>query len=127
MRKQRTTRKRAGKGVTFDRVRQLALKLPEMEEAISYSTASFRVGGKIVARLNNSGESLALKVEYAVREVLMGTHPEAFYLTDHYRSYPWVLVRLSEVDEGLLKSLIEEAWRRLAPKRALAAFEASRD
>lgn len=38
-----------------------------------------------------------LKAEYAAREVLMGTHPETFYITDHYRCYPWVLVRLSNV------------------------------
>ena len=68
-----------------------------------------------------------LKVEYAAREVLMGTHPETFYLTDHYRCYPWVLVRLSKVDLDLLRSLMEDAWRTVAPKRALAAHKANCD
>lgn len=109
--------------VTFDTVRRLALELPGVEEGISYRTTAFRVSGKIIARFHQDGDSLALKAEYSTREVLMGAHPEAFYLTDHYRSYPWVLVRVANVEEGLLQKLLEDAWRSLAPKRLVAAYD----
>lgn len=118
---------RKAQPVTFDTVRQLALELPGVQEATSYRTTAFKVNGKLLARFHQDGESLVLKVEYAAREVLMGTHPETFYLTDHYRCYPWVLVRLSSVDPGLLRSLIEDAWRGVASKRMVAARDASRD
>jgi len=118
---------RKAQSVTFNTVRQLALALPGVEEGTSYGTPAFKVSGKLLARFHQDGESLVLKVEYAAREVLMGTHSETFYVTDHYRCYPWVLVRLSRVDPGLLRSLIEDAWRGLAPKRAIAAHKASRD
>jgi hypothetical protein len=118
---------RKAQSVTFDTVRQLALALPGVQEATSYRTTGFKVSGKLLARFHQDGESLVLKVEYAAREVLMGTHPETFYLTDHYRCYPWVLVRLSSVDQGLLRSLIEDAWRGLASKRMVAARDSSRD
>src|SRR5258707_3990146 len=114
-RSQEKTRK--AQSVTFDTVRQLALALPGVQEATSYRTTGFRVNGKLLARFHQDGETLVLKVQYAAREVLMGTHPETFYLTDHYRCYPWVLVRLSKVDLDLLRSLIEDAWRTVAPKR----------
>jgi hypothetical protein len=114
-------------GVTFDAVRQLALALPGVEEGTSYGTPAFRVGGRILARFHQDGESLVLKVEYAAREVLTGSHPETFYVTDHYRCYPLMLVRLKNVELGLLQGLIEEAWRGLAPKRAIAEFEAGHD
>jgi hypothetical protein len=65
-----------------------------------------------------------LKTEYATREVLMAAQPETFYVTDHYRCYPWMLVRLSTVELSLLRGLIEDAWRSLAPKRLIAAREA---
>lgn len=108
-------------------MRQLALALPGVEEGTSYGTPAFRVRGKIIARFHQDGESLVLKAEYSVREVLMGTHPEAFYITDHYRCYPWVLVRPSDVDPALLRGLIEDAWRGLASKRMVVAYDASRD
>lgn len=112
--------------VTFDTVRQLALALPGVEEGTSYGTPAFRVGGSILARFHQDGESLVLKVEYAAREVLTGTHPEAFYVTDHYRCYPLMLVRLERVELGLLRGLIEDAWRSLAPKSSIAEYEARR-
>jgi len=52
---------------------------------------------------------------------------EAFYITDHYRNYPAMLVRLSAVHPDDLRELLEEAWRRSAPKRLVAARDASRD
>lgn len=79
----------------------------------------------MLARLQKDGESLLLKVEYVAREVLMGSYPETFYLTDSYGCYPLVLVRLSNVEEALLRNLIEDAWRSLAPKRAVEAWAKS--
>ena len=113
--------------VTFDTVRQLALALPGVQEGTSYGTPAFRVGGRILARFHQDGESLVLKVEYAAREVLTGSNPDSFYVTDHYRCYPLMLVRLERVELSLLQSLIEEAWRSLAPKRAVAEYDASGD
>lgn len=113
--------------VTFETVRQLALALPGVQERTSYGTTAFKVNGKMLARFHQDGDSLVVKVEYAAREVLMGANPKTFYVTDHYRCWPWVMVRLSNVDRGLLRGLIEDAWRGLASKRAIGAFEASRD
>ena len=112
-------RGRNRRGVTHDQVRELFSRLPGVEESASRGWSAFRVNGKIIGRFRQDEESIALKCDYSTREVLMGTNPESFYLTDHYRCYPWVLVRLSKVERGLLQSLIEDAWRKLAPKRLL--------
>jgi hypothetical protein len=53
--------------------------------------------------------------------VLLQLDPETFFLTDHYRAYPYVLVRLSRVKKGQLAELLERAWRQSAPKRLVAA------
>ena len=111
--------------VTFDTVRQLALALPGVEERTSYGTTAFKVGGKLFARFHQDGESLAVKVEFAAREVLMGVNPKTFYITDHYRCWPWMLVRVASVDADELRGLLEDAWRRLASKRLLATLESS--
>jgi hypothetical protein len=83
--------------------------LPGVEEGTSYGTPAFRVSGKFLARLREDGESLVIKVEYAVREVLMAANPETFYITDHYSCYPMMLVRLSKVKPDELRGLLEEA------------------
>jgi len=120
----KSRKKRVGP-VTFETVRQLALGLPEVEETTSYGTHAFKVNGKLIARFHQDGDSLVLRIEFAAREVLMGANPETFYLTDHYRCWPWVLVRLSNVHPDELRELLEDAWRGRASKRALRAREQS--
>ena len=112
--------------VTFETVRQLALALPGVDEGKSWGTPAFRVGKKFLARLREDGD-LVVRVEFAAREVLMGAAPGTFYITDHYRDYPAMLVRLSKVDPDDLRELLEEAWRRNASKKLLAEFEERRD
>jgi len=122
--KQTRNRQSKAKPVTWDTVRQLALSLPGVVEATSYGTTAFKVNGKLLARFHQDGESLVVKVEYAAREVLMGANPKTFYITDHYRCWPWMLVRIASVDPDELRQLLEEAWRSSAAKRLVATWDA---
>jgi hypothetical protein len=109
--------------VTWDTVRELALALPGVQEGTSYGTTAFKVNGKLIARFHQDGDSLVLKVEYATREVLMGANPRTFYVTDHYRCWPWMMIRVANVRREELAQLLEDAWRSNAGKRQLAAWE----
>lgn len=122
--KQTRNRRSKAKPVTWDVVRQLALALPGVEEKTSYGTTAFKVNGRLLARFHQDKESLVVKVEYAAREVLMGANPKTFYITDHYSCWPWMLVRIANVDPDELRQLLEDAWRSCASKRAVAAWEA---
>jgi len=104
-------------------VRELALALPGVQEGTSYGTTAFKVNGKLIARFHQDGDSLVLKVEYATREVLMGANPRTFYVTDHYRCWPWMMIRVANVRREELAQLLEDAWRSNAGKRQLAAWE----
>lgn len=106
---------------TFDTVRKLADALAGGEEGTCYGTPALRVRGKLFARLREDGDSLVLRTDPATRDLLVQAHPDVLYITDHYRDYPWVLVRLSRVSGDLLRMLIEEAWSRSAPKSLRAA------
>jgi hypothetical protein len=108
-------------GVTFAAVRKLALALPGVEEGTSYGTPAFKVRGKLLARLREDGETLVLRVGFDLRDLLMNADPETFYVTDHYRGYPFVLVSLPRVARPRLRDVLEEAWRQSAPKTLLAA------
>lgn len=112
----RTTPRRTGR-LTFATVRRLALALPAVEEGLSYGTPGFRVAGKFLARLKEDGETLAVRIDFDTRDALMQSDPDTFFITDHYRGYPALLVRLETVGETRLRRLLEEAWRFSAPAR----------
>jgi len=112
-------------GVGFKALWRMALALPGVCEGTSYGTPAFKVGGKLLARVREDGESLAVMVTFEDREVLLEADPEAFFLTDHYRNYPIVLVRLSKVRAGPLRAVLGHAWRARAPKRVQAAARAA--
>jgi hypothetical protein len=125
--KQSANRRSKQKPVTWDAVRQMALALPGVEEGTSHGTTAIKVSGKLLARFRQDGDSLVVKVEYAAREVLMGVNPKTFYVTDHYRCWPWVFVRISSVDSGELRQLLEDAWRNSASRKRVAAWDARAD
>jgi hypothetical protein len=109
--------------VTFETVRRLALAFPAVEEGISYGTPAFRVRGRFLARLREDGEALVVKCGYEERDFRMQADPKTFFVTDHYRGYPTVLVRLATVDPGDLRDVLEQAWRLHAPKRLVAEYD----
>jgi hypothetical protein len=92
------------------------MKLPGVELGTSYGTPALRVRKELLVRLKEDGQSFVIMVDFADRDVLLEMDPAAFYLTDHYRPYPTMLVRLNEVRVDMIERLIEEAWRRQAPK-----------
>lgn len=112
-------------GVTFREVCEHALSLPGVEEGTSYGTPALRVRGKLFVRLREDGESIVLKTDEYERDFLLESDPAAFFVTDHYRGYPIVLVRLAAVRPEQLRGLVVDAWRRLAPRRLVADWEAS--
>jgi hypothetical protein len=109
--------------VTIQTVRRIALAFPGVEEGPCYGTPGFRVRGRFIARLRDGGETLVVKCGEEERDLRMHTDPETFFITDHYRAYPTVLVRLATVDVVELRAVLEQAWRRSAPKRVVAEYD----
>jgi len=108
-----TRRRPTDSPVTFDTVRSIARTLPGAEESTSYGTPAFKVGGELFVRLHQDGISLVVRTDFDQREELMAADPDTYYITDHYRNYPWILVSLSRVHPDALRDLLGMA-RRLA-------------
>jgi hypothetical protein len=117
-------RSRSRKPVTWETVRELMRTLPETDEGMSYGTPAFRVRGKLFVRFHQSGESAVVRIDRDERAMRMKADPETYYITDHYRAYPWMLVRLAAVTPDDLRELLVDAWRRCAPQRLIAAYDA---
>jgi hypothetical protein len=110
--------------VTFKEIRAIAQTLPDVEESTSYGTPALKVRGKLIARLHQDGDALVLRSGLVDRQILMQADPHVFFITDHYRAYPWVLVRLSAVRRAALPDLIERAWRLVAPNSLIVKYDA---
>ena len=112
--------------VTLATVRALFAKLPGVAEGPCYGTPGFRVKGRFLARLWEDGVTLVVKCGDAERDFRLQSDPETFFVTDHYRGYPTVLVRLGRVSLTDLSEVLEEAWRQNAPKRMVTEWDRGR-
>ena len=107
----------------FQAARRMLLAFPGVDEGPCYGTAGFRVRGKFIARIWEDGETLVVKCGDDERDFRLQADPRTFFTTAHYRGYPTVLVRLAKVKPKILREVLEEAWRRSAPKRLIAAYD----
>ncbi len=107
----------------LETVRRVALALPGVKEGSSYGTPGFRVRSKFLARMWEDGETLVVKCGDEERDFRMQADPGTFFTTDHYRGYPTVLIHLATVRLTDLREVLEEAWRRNAPKRLVAEYD----
>jgi hypothetical protein len=107
---------------TFETVRTVGLALPDVEATTKYDGSPvLKVGGSFMAGLathrSAEPETLVVRVGFEDRELLLEDAPETYYLTDYYRSYPIVLVRLSRIDRDALRDLLSVSWRLALAKR----------
>lgn len=113
--------------MTYDAVRAFAFTLPGVEDGTAYGRPCLKAHGKFLTRLHEDGDTLVCPgVAFDEREMLIEAEPETFYVTDHFRNYPYVLVRLSQVHPGTVDRLIERQWRATAPKKVLKAWDAAK-
>lgn len=113
----------ASVATTFDDVRAIARTLPGVEDSTSYGTPALKVRGKLMVRLHQDMDCFVLRTELLEREMLLQSAPDVFFITDHYRDYPWILVRFAAVDTRALPHLLETAWRLVAPKTLVKDFD----
>src|SRR5262245_52898442 len=107
----------------FERVRRVGLALPDVEAATKYDGSPvLKVRGCFMAGLasHRSAEPKTLVVRTALeeREWLLEDAAEAYYVTDYYRPYPVVLVRLSRIDGDALRDLLAVSRRLTLAKTA---------
>ena len=103
-----------------DDVRRFALSLPEVTESPHFESASFRIRGRIFATLPPDGEHVHVFVEEdEARAVAAGEGP-AFEELWWGKRLAGVRVHVGVLDSPhLVHELIEDAWRRKAPKRVV--------
>ncbi|HEU4552406.1 MAG TPA: MmcQ/YjbR family DNA-binding protein [Chitinophaga sp.] len=107
--------------IYLQQVRAIALALPGVTEGPCHGTPGFRVHRKLLARIKEDGETLAIRTQE--RDKWLQAAPDIFFLTDHYLNYPMMLVHLSKVNQQDLAALFLAAWKERAPKKLVQTYE----
>jgi hypothetical protein len=100
----------------FDAVRSVGLRLPDVEASIKYDGSPvLKAGGCFMAGLalhpSAEPDTLVVRCNADDRELLIEEAPDTYYVTEHYRPHPVVLVRLARIDRDALRDLLTSSWR----------------
>ena len=112
--------------IEWPEVVAIGSRFPEVEEGTCFGTPALRMRGKFMCRLRTDPDALVVRViDRADAEALLLGRPDTYFSTPHYDGHAYVLVRLDVISREELAELLEDAWRLRAPKRLLAAYNAT--
>src|SRR5215831_18618154 len=101
------------------------MALPEVSEKLTWETdITFRVRDKIFAIMGESGGHASIKATLEAQQALVASDPQTFGISAYVGRFGWPTVDLSRVDPDELRELVEDAWRRTAPRKVVAAYDA---
>jgi hypothetical protein len=105
----------------FETVKRIGLTLPDVEAATRYDGSPvLKVDGVFMAGLathpSAEPDTLVVRADVEEREWFIQDAPDTYYLTDDYRRYPVVLVRLRHVTREVLRDLLSASRRLTLPK-----------
>ena len=105
-------------------LRKVALSFPGAVEEPSYGKPAFKIEKKFFTRLRGEDASIVWIVDSIdERDLLIEMDPKTYFITDHYKNYPSVLVRIARLNETMLRKMLERRWRAIAPKKLIKAME----
>lgn len=105
--------------------RQLALALPETDEAPHHKIISFRVKKKVFATLNAHAGRGTVRLSPENRPVFAAISRGAIYpVPNKWGNFGWTHVDLATVEMEICKDALQMAWWETAPPKLQAKYEA---
>ncbi len=100
---------------SFDAVRAAARSLPDVEDCLYFGKPALKVRGHMfvcmASHRSAEPDSLVVRMDFGARDACITEQPDIYYVTDHYRGYSSVLVRLPRVGRDALSDLVRGAYR----------------
>jgi hypothetical protein len=106
--------------------RRFALSLPGVTEEPHFDMSSFRVRGKIFVTVPPDGDRLHVFVDESEVDACVAEDPAAFEPLRWGQRVRGLRVDLAAAPAGRVRELIEDSWRRKAPKALVAGFDRAR-
>ena len=87
--------------------RKIMLAIPGTDERPWFNQPSVFIHDRFLAKTHHKEDAVTLQVgSMEMRDMMLEAEPRLFYITDHYRKFPFVLVRLSALNKTVLKELL---------------------
>lgn len=108
----------------FIRIRTIAKQKnwPGVEEGQSWGTPSLKIKGKMLFRVREPGVGV-LMCRLEAKEMLLQVAPHIYFDLPHYKGYPAVLIHLDQIEDDEIAEMIEEYWRKIAPKKMIDEYD----
>lgn len=86
---------------------KIALSLPGAVETLWFNKPAVFIHGQFLTKVHDKEEAMVLRTgSIEMRDMMLEAEPKLFYITDHYRNFPFVLARLSALDKNILKQML---------------------
>jgi hypothetical protein len=87
--------------------RKVMLSIPGTDERLWFNQPSVFIHDRFLAKTHHKEDAVTLQVgSMEMRDMMLEAEPELFYITDHYRKFPFVLMRLSALTKTVLKEIL---------------------
>ncbi len=105
--------------LTRSEARKIALSFEGASEGPYFGKPAIFVAEKFLTRVHHKEEAVVLAIgSMEMRDVMLEAEPKLFYITDHYKNFPYLLARLSKLNKGTLKDLLAARLLRIEAKKS---------
>jgi hypothetical protein len=97
---------------------KIALAVAGAEEVLWFNKPAVFLHGQFLTKVHDKEEAMTFRVSsMEMRDMMLEAEPRLFYITDHYRNFPFILARLSALTPKLLKELVVARAAQLAENK----------
>jgi hypothetical protein len=103
--------------LTRTEARKIALSFTGATQGPYFGKPAIFVAEKFLTRVHHKEDAMVLSIgSMEMRDMMLEAEPRLFYITDHYKKFPYLLARLSRLDAKTLKELLDARRLRIAAK-----------
>jgi hypothetical protein len=85
----------------------LMLSIPGTDERLWFNEPSVFIHDRFLSKVHKKEDAVTLQVgSMEMRDMMLEAEPKLFYITDHYRKFPFVLIRLKALTAKTLKEIL---------------------
>ena len=94
---------------------KIALAIAGAYEKLWFHKPAVFAHDRFLTKVHHTEEAMVLQVgSMEMRDMMLEAEPKLFYITDHYRNFPFVLARLSALTPKALKDMLTGRAAQLA-------------
>jgi hypothetical protein len=96
------------------------LAMPGTDERLWFNQPSVFIHDRFLAKVHHKEDAVTLQVgSMEMRDMMLEAEPKLFTITDHYRKFPFVLIRLSALTKTILQEILAGRAAQLAQMKPI--------